>query len=144
MVETRIAPRLRVAKPAVIEYGGDKIPCTIRDISTTGAALHEQGAIGKAEVDRALGGLRAGNATQRVERSLAGGSLRVQEGPEVRRRGVRQARVGREHREMRGGATIDGLRGLNNMLAGSALPRLHTDAIERLIHRDSLPLLGLG
>jgi hypothetical protein len=39
MVETRIAPRLRVAKPAVIEYGGDKIPCTIRDISTTGAAL---------------------------------------------------------------------------------------------------------
>jgi hypothetical protein len=39
MVETRIAPRLRVVKPAVIEYGGDKIPCTIRDISTTGAAL---------------------------------------------------------------------------------------------------------
>ena len=39
MVETRIAPRVRVAKPAVIEYGGDKIPCTIRDISITGASL---------------------------------------------------------------------------------------------------------
>jgi hypothetical protein len=39
MVETRVAPRLRVVKPAVIEYGGDKTPCTIRDISTTGAAL---------------------------------------------------------------------------------------------------------
>jgi PilZ domain-containing protein len=39
MVETRIAPRVRVAKPAVIEYGGDKIACTIRDISVTGAAL---------------------------------------------------------------------------------------------------------
>ena len=39
MVETRIAPRVRVAKPAVIEYGGDKTPCTIRDISITGASL---------------------------------------------------------------------------------------------------------
>src|SRR5439155_19002611 len=37
--------------------------------STTGAALHEQGAIGKAEVDRALGGLRAWHATQRLRRS---------------------------------------------------------------------------
>ncbi|MFN9969225.1 MAG: amidohydrolase family protein, partial [Phycisphaerae bacterium] len=40
-------------------------------------------------------------------------------------------------------ASIDGIRGLNNMLAGTALPRLDVDAIERLIHRDSLPLLGL-
>jgi len=40
-------------------------------------------------------------------------------------------------------ATIDGLRGLNRMLDGTALPRLNEEAIERLIHRDSLPLLGL-
>ena len=39
MVETRIAPRHRVTKPAKIDYGGYKIPCTIRDLSTTGAAL---------------------------------------------------------------------------------------------------------
>ena len=40
-------------------------------------------------------------------------------------------------------ATLAGLRGLNQMLAGTALPRLNEEAIERLIHRDSLPLLGL-
>lgn len=39
MVETRIAPRYRVSKPARIEYGGDKTPCIIRDLSVTGAAL---------------------------------------------------------------------------------------------------------
>jgi len=39
MVETRIAPRHRIMKPAMINYGGDKIPCTIRDMSMTGAAL---------------------------------------------------------------------------------------------------------
>ncbi|MBR1200512.1 PilZ domain-containing protein [Bradyrhizobium sp. AUGA SZCCT0240] len=39
MVETRIAPRFRVAKPAKIDHGGDKIKCMIRDISATGAAL---------------------------------------------------------------------------------------------------------
>ena len=39
MVETRAAPRYRVMKPAQIEYGGDKSTCTVRDISTTGAAL---------------------------------------------------------------------------------------------------------
>jgi hypothetical protein len=39
MVETRIAPRVRVSKAAKLEYGGDKISCIIRDISTTGAAL---------------------------------------------------------------------------------------------------------
>ena len=43
MVETRIAPRHRVMKPAKIEYGGDKIACTIRDISVTGAALEISG-----------------------------------------------------------------------------------------------------
>ena len=40
-------------------------------------------------------------------------------------------------------ASIDGLRRLNGMLAGTALPRLNEEAIERLIFRDSLPLLGL-
>jgi predicted TIM-barrel fold metal-dependent hydrolase len=40
-------------------------------------------------------------------------------------------------------ATIDGLRGLNRMLDGTALPRLDEKKIEELIHRDSLPLLGL-
>ena len=39
MVETRIAPRYRVSKPAQIEYGGDKTPCTVRDLSATGAAI---------------------------------------------------------------------------------------------------------
>ena len=39
MVETRIAPRYRVSKPAQIEYGGDKTPCTLRDLSETGAAI---------------------------------------------------------------------------------------------------------
>jgi PilZ domain-containing protein len=39
MVETRIAPRHRVMKPAKIEYGGIKLPCVIRDLSVTGAAL---------------------------------------------------------------------------------------------------------
>ncbi|WP_169976560.1 amidohydrolase family protein [Tautonia rosea] len=40
-------------------------------------------------------------------------------------------------------ATIDGLRGLNQMLEGTQLPRLDSQAIERVIFRDSLPLLGL-
>ena len=40
-------------------------------------------------------------------------------------------------------ATIDGLRKLNGMLDGTALPRLDEGAIERLICRDSLKLLGL-
>jgi hypothetical protein len=39
MVETRIAPRYRLDKPAIAEYGGDKYPCTVRDLSTTGAAI---------------------------------------------------------------------------------------------------------
>ena len=41
-------------------------------------------------------------------------------------------------------ASIDGLRGLNRMLDGTALPRLNHDAIERLINRDSLSILGLS
>ncbi|HEY3663795.1 MAG TPA: PilZ domain-containing protein [Chthoniobacterales bacterium] len=39
MVETRIAPRYQVHKPAIAEYGGDKYPCTVRDLSATGAAI---------------------------------------------------------------------------------------------------------
>jgi len=41
-------------------------------------------------------------------------------------------------------STVNGLRGLNAMLEGTALPRLNAQAIERLIHRDSLSLLGLA
>jgi predicted TIM-barrel fold metal-dependent hydrolase len=41
-------------------------------------------------------------------------------------------------------ASIDGLRSLNAMLEGTALPRLDEQAIESLIHRDSLRLLGLA
>ena len=40
-------------------------------------------------------------------------------------------------------ATLDGLRGLNRMLEGTALPRLDARQIEALIHRDSLQLLGI-
>jgi hypothetical protein len=39
MVETRVAPRFRVTKPAKIDHGGDKIDCVVRDISATGAAI---------------------------------------------------------------------------------------------------------
>jgi uncharacterized protein len=40
-------------------------------------------------------------------------------------------------------ATLDGLRSLNEMLVGTSLPRLNMDAIEKMIYRESLPLLGL-
>jgi predicted TIM-barrel fold metal-dependent hydrolase len=40
-------------------------------------------------------------------------------------------------------ASIEGLRGLNGLVEGTALPRLNAEEIERLIHRDSLRLLGL-
>jgi predicted TIM-barrel fold metal-dependent hydrolase len=40
-------------------------------------------------------------------------------------------------------ATLDGLRSLNDMVEGTSLPRLDMEAIERMIHRDSLRLLGL-
>ena len=40
-------------------------------------------------------------------------------------------------------ATMAGLRGLNDMLAGTALPRLDTREIENLIHRDGLQVLGI-
>ncbi len=41
-------------------------------------------------------------------------------------------------------ASIDGLRSLNNMLEGTALPRLDVEQIEQLIYRDSLSILGLS
>ncbi len=39
--------------------------------------------------------------------------------------------------------TVNGLRSLNDMLEGTLLPRLNADAIEQLIHRDALAILGL-
>jgi hypothetical protein len=46
MVETRIAPRYRVMKAAKIEFGDVAIDCTVRDLSTTGAALEVANQIG--------------------------------------------------------------------------------------------------
>jgi predicted TIM-barrel fold metal-dependent hydrolase len=40
-------------------------------------------------------------------------------------------------------ASMAGIRGLNDMLEGTKLPRLDTAQIEAMIHRDSLKLLGL-
>jgi hypothetical protein len=39
MDEHRIAPRQKKLKAGTIEFGGDAIDCTIRNISETGAAL---------------------------------------------------------------------------------------------------------
>ena len=39
IVRTWIAPRCRANKSAVAEYGGDNYPCTVRDLSATGAAI---------------------------------------------------------------------------------------------------------
>ncbi|HUE73238.1 MAG TPA: amidohydrolase family protein [Pirellulaceae bacterium] len=41
-------------------------------------------------------------------------------------------------------ATLDGLRNLNRMVEGTSFPRLNMEAIERMIERDSLAILGLG
>jgi predicted TIM-barrel fold metal-dependent hydrolase len=41
-------------------------------------------------------------------------------------------------------ATLDGLRSLNNMLEGTALPRLNEAKIEAMIARDTCALLGLA
>jgi hypothetical protein len=41
-------------------------------------------------------------------------------------------------------ATIAGLRKLNDMTAGTGLPRLDEQAIERMIHGESLALLGIA
>ena len=37
--EQRIAPRHRVLKAGTIEFSGDALPCTVRNLSATGAAL---------------------------------------------------------------------------------------------------------
>jgi len=39
VAEDRIAQRHRVSKQGKINFGGDKYACTVRDLSTTGAAL---------------------------------------------------------------------------------------------------------
>jgi len=39
MIDGRATPRYRVEEPAWIEYGGDKTPCTVRDLSETGALI---------------------------------------------------------------------------------------------------------
>ena len=40
-------------------------------------------------------------------------------------------------------ASLDGMRGLNNMLEGTNLPRLNMDKMERMFARDTLALLGI-
>ncbi|MDP6779555.1 MAG: amidohydrolase family protein [Candidatus Latescibacteria bacterium] len=40
-------------------------------------------------------------------------------------------------------ASVEGLRGLNGMVEGTALPRLDAEAIESVIHRETLGVLGL-
>ena len=40
-------------------------------------------------------------------------------------------------------ASVGGIRSLNKMLEGTALPRLNEDEIEKLIHRPSNTILGL-
>ncbi len=40
-------------------------------------------------------------------------------------------------------ASLSGIRKLNDMLEGTQLPRLHSERIEQMIHRDSLSLLGI-
>jgi predicted TIM-barrel fold metal-dependent hydrolase len=39
--------------------------------------------------------------------------------------------------------SIAGIRKLNDMLEGTKLPRLKSEEIENMIHRDSLAILGL-
>jgi hypothetical protein len=39
MVDTRRAPRHRVLKAGTIDFNGGGIDCTVRNLSTTGAAL---------------------------------------------------------------------------------------------------------
>lgn len=40
-------------------------------------------------------------------------------------------------------ASVEGMRKLNNMLEGTALPRLDMDAMEKMFARDTLSILGL-
>jgi predicted TIM-barrel fold metal-dependent hydrolase len=41
-------------------------------------------------------------------------------------------------------ATLEGMRNLNRMLEGTALPRLNMDKMEQMFERDTLSLLGIG
>jgi uncharacterized protein len=41
-------------------------------------------------------------------------------------------------------ASVSGIRALNNMLEGTALPRLHVEEIERMLQRDTLRILGIS
>jgi predicted TIM-barrel fold metal-dependent hydrolase len=41
-------------------------------------------------------------------------------------------------------ATIEGLRNLNKMTNGTGLPKLNEKAIEEMIYRDTLTILGLN
>lgn len=41
-------------------------------------------------------------------------------------------------------ASIAGIRGLNGMLEGTRLPRLNSEKIEAMIHRESLDILGIS
>jgi len=40
-------------------------------------------------------------------------------------------------------ASLAGMRKLNDMLQGTALPRLNMDEMEKMFHRDTLKLLGI-
>ena len=42
-IEKRAAPRYRVLKGAMIAFGGNGLPCTVRNLSATGAALELPG-----------------------------------------------------------------------------------------------------
>jgi PilZ domain len=46
MVETRTAARHRVLKAGTINFGGSAIDCTVRNLSSTGAALEVSSQIG--------------------------------------------------------------------------------------------------
>lgn len=41
-------------------------------------------------------------------------------------------------------ASLNGMRALNQMLEGTALPRLNMEKMEAMFHRDTLALLGIG
>jgi hypothetical protein len=40
-------------------------------------------------------------------------------------------------------ASLDGMRKLNDMLAGTALPRLNMEAMEKMFYRDTLKILEI-
>jgi hypothetical protein len=46
MTDNRIAQRFRVLKAATIEFGGSAIDCTVRNLSSVGAALDVASPVG--------------------------------------------------------------------------------------------------